>query len=311
VLDIAAPFFVIMFLFSASVGSLSSRQAESSLQSPESEGESDLRSIADIPSDDTSTTPSAMRDAKNEPSVSDSGESMSCGGTIIASLSSREVARNHLASQVASRAFAPQRATEDTNHPCLDRRIRLSDVATISSRDALSFTPTMAEKDFSLPETPKQASLASNAPRQQSLNPRHPGEPFTPSEDMSTFDITHLHPDLITCPFCDREKDLRWQLTREQEHSHDFKVAESKTRFLLVAALLMFLVSFISFFIGKTVSDLQSQEVISQYMAQCSEMVSQKDDDELYWKLVNAAFSAMVNAMEGPLANVVLGIGSK
>jgi hypothetical protein len=120
---------------------------------------------------------------------------------------------------------------------------------------------------------------------------------------MSTFGITDIQPERVACPFCDHEKDLQWRLSKERGELKDLRLSEYKVKALLFALVL----SVISFFIGKAVSDIQSEKIMSQYMQQCNELMHQKDDEDLYWKLVTAAFSAMIHGIAGPLANFVLG----
>ena len=304
-----------MFLFS-SVGSLTSHQAHQAETEADGDGHletpADLSaSISDAPSttDDASRTLSAYHAnaiANDGHSINseDNSDTISYGGTIIASLSSRDVARNLTASRTAISQQQPPRMEGTTPHPLTETTHRLSEVETVRS-DALSFTPTMAEQAGSLlqHDTTQHTSNQSLASEQSS------SRRSTTESQVPTIGI---QPEFcIACPFCDREKDLQWRLTQEREQSHDLKVSEHRTRFLLGATIVMGVVAVISFFVGKAVSDMQSQEVISHYMAQCNDMISQKDEEELYWKIVTAAFTAMVNAMAGPLANIMLGAGGK
>lgn len=327
-----------MFLCS-SVGSLASRHTRRTDDGSNDEQHTSafLDAVPSSSSDDASSTDlSAYHKASNRHQSSqmleddDFSDALSYGGTIIASLSSREVAQNLRASRAATTEERP-RMTDDTTHhlPAIDTHDRtqdrlLPDMATVRS-DALSFTPTMAEHALSLQlDTVAQRTTTSvvlskgdgpNSTTESSYRPLSTTESPSPTigggECGDAGNNSQMQPAFcIACPFCDREKDLQWRLTQEQVQIKDLRLSEHRTRFLLGAIIAMSVVAVVSFFIGKTVSDMQSQEVLSQYMTQCNDMVSHRDEEELYWKLVTAAFSAMVHAVAGPLATVVLGGGA-
>ena len=340
------PLVHIMFLCS-SVGSLASRHTRRTDDGSNDEHHSSafLDVAPSSSSDDASSTDlSAYQNVHSESNYhhssrmledDDYSDALSYGGTIIASLSSREVAHNLRASSAAAAAATeerPRRKGVTTHHlSATETHNRtqdglLPDMATVRS-DALSFTPTMAEHALSLQlDTVAQRTTTSVLPsedqrpnsttessyRQLSIT-ESPPPTIGGGEGGGGSNNSQVQPAFcIACPFCDREKDLQWRLTQEQEQTKDLKLSEHRTRFLLGAIIAMVVVAVVSFFIGKAVSDMQSQEVLSQYMTQCNDMVSHRDEEELYWKLVTAAFSAVVHAMAGPLANVVLGgVGGK
>jgi hypothetical protein len=239
--------------------------------------------------------------------IMEQDDAVSCSGTILASLSSKEVSQN-LAAGLRP-AGAPLAVADLPSipgmHPLSRRRNLLSEVATISS-DVLSFTPTMAEMVLSRRETKPPDENSNRVPSEHYHQDTCTGDDRT---TVSAFGIQTVQPERVACPFCYREKDLQWQLTREREQSIELKVAEHQSRIILVATVLSFLVAIGAFFLGKMISDREGEKAMAQYKAQCSDMIAQKEGDELYWKLVNAAFSAMVNAVAGPLANFVLGTG--
>ena len=222
----------------------------------------------------------------------------SFGGTIVASLSSKETKR-----AVAPVEAAENRCSEDV-HPLHRTRIFLSEVGTVSS-DLLSFTPTMAEVALSRHEArspilEKDVSVASEDFRQDADS----GDDNTTE---SLLGIRTVQPERVACPFCFTEKQLQWELAREKERSNELKVAERKTRIILFVSVLLLLVASVSFSLGKMISDMKAEKAMAQYMAQCSDMIEQKESDELYWKLVHAAFSSIFYAMAGRLANFVVG----
>lgn len=235
----------------------------------------------------------------------------SYGGTIIASLSSREVARNLTASMAFAQDGQPLSPTTGTR--VVEKKANeVTDMETIQS-DMLSFTPTMAELELSRHLFEANGDSLTCNDNDELQQHHHRAPPSTrrsfpmSSSCGSIMGITDLQPERITCPFCDREKDLQWRLSRERKQSQNYKRSENRAWFVLLATVMAFLVGFVSFLAGKAASDIQSERILLEYKNHCNEMVAQKEEDELYWKLVTAAFSAMINAMAGPMSNFVFG----
>lgn len=257
--------------------------------------------------DDASVYHDVLSDCSEDHTSDEDRESV--GGTIIASLSSKEVLRNIEFSRFDARPLAGPSSAWKT-HPVEVSEAPLEEVATIKS-DTLSFTPTMAELALSaqIPaqqHTPRNSAVPATT---KASSHHHP----TPSEAfaVSTLGISDVQPDRVACPFCDREKDLQWRLTREEQKSQDLTLSGYRARFVFIATIVTVLVAIFSFILGKLVSDFQSEKVIKQYMAQCNAMRTQNQEEEMYWRLVTAAFSAMINALAGPAANFVLNGGKQ
>jgi hypothetical protein len=224
-------------------------------------------------------------------------DGQSCGGTIIASLSSKEVTQNLIDTMSRNAGSIPS-GTETGPHPSTPTKKMLSEVETVQS-EALSFTPTMVEHSLS------QQFHEITQQRQQS--PACTSNVLSEEKVVPTIGITNLQPERVCCPFCDHEKQLQWQLTKEKEKSQGLKISENKTRFILWATVIIFILCTISFFIGKEISDRNSKMLMTQYKNQCRDLLQQREDEEIYWKLVSAAFSATIHGIAGPLANYVLG----
>ncbi|CAB9518978.1 expressed unknown protein [Seminavis robusta] len=313
-----------MFALSSSLGeSFSSRMDQSTkVQRASNEKTSTTEcftaasSYSDDDSASTSTT-SIYHDTFME-DLTEEDDAQSCGGTILDSLSSKVVRQNVSAS--ARLAAVLCRQQEQTNnsgrgrpqlHVLSGAKIPLSELATVPS-DALSFTPTMAEVAMSgLKETKRTHSTR----KEKQSSHYHPDE-NTVSESGTAFGIQNVQPERVACPFCYRERDLEWKLSKEKKQSQDFVASANQTRVILVATVVCFAMAFGAFFLGKAVSDRQAEKAMAQYVTQCETMVAvlsqkaQKEEDELYWRLVSAAFTAMVNAAAGPVANFVIGGGN-
>jgi hypothetical protein len=228
----------------------------------------------------------------------------SCGGTVLASLSSKDVRRNIEATLADSRPLE-QPPRQGKRHPTELNKTSLHEIATIQS-DVLSFTPTMAELALSSKYSQQQQQQQQEEDQSTDSSSQRcsTSHEFIP---IPTFGIREVQPDRVACPFCDREKDLEWRLNKEREQSRELQLSGYRTQFVLVATIVTFVVAIFSFFLGKLVSDFQHEKAMNQVMAQCNAIMSQNQEEEMYWKLVTAAFSAIINAAAGPAANFIFG----
>ena len=282
----------IMFVVS-SVGSIGkTNNPFESVQPENADGIFNLSDGGSIFEDDLDSDPSGESVLFDE-----DGDGESCGGTIIVSLSSKEVAQN-LIDTVDRNASSIPTGTETKPHPSTPTQKMLSEVETGQS-EALSFTPTMVEHALS-----QQFHEITQRRRQ---SPASSSSVTSEEEAVPTIGITNLQPERVCCPFCEHEKQLQWRLSKEKEESQGLKISEYKTRFILWATVITFILCTISFFVGKEVSDRNSKMLMAQYKNQCSDLLQQREDDEIYWKLVSAAFSATIHGIAGPLANYVIG----